>query len=220
MIDDRDDRLLLRVARPRALFPRRLGPEHGSVEWPPVETKPKRGITREEHQRIIGAEKNVERRLYYELLWEVGASQTDAALLCTDNIDSQHGVLAYQRKKTGQWAYLRNGEGLSHLLRQLPSTGPFFPHIRKSTDSARAAEFRRRCRLLGIEGVSLHSYRYAWAERARSCGYPERWAQNALGHDSRAVHQAYAKGGIAVCPPLDEYEQKLGGRQSLAPQSR
>jgi hypothetical protein len=38
--------------------------------WPAVETKKKRGITLEEHQRIIAAEKNVERRLYYEFLWE------------------------------------------------------------------------------------------------------------------------------------------------------
>lgn len=27
---------------------------------------------------------------------------------------------------------------------------------------------------LGFTGVSLHSYRYAWAERARAVGYPER----------------------------------------------
>jgi integrase len=58
-----------------------------------------------------------------------------------------------------------------------------------------------------IQGISLHSYRYAWAARAKACGYPERWAQNALGHNSPAVHQAYAKHGIAECPPLDEYEQ-------------
>jgi hypothetical protein len=25
------------------------------------------------------------------------------------------------------------------------------------------------------------------------CGYPERFAQEALGHDSKAVHRAYAK---------------------------
>jgi len=41
--------------------------------------------------------------------------------------------------------------------------------------------------------VTLHSYRYAWAERAKTCGYPERFAQEALGHNSKAVHRAYAK---------------------------
>jgi hypothetical protein len=32
---------------------------------------------------------------------------------------------------------------------------------------------------LKIEGVTLHSYRDAWAERALRCGYPERFAQQA-----------------------------------------
>ena len=41
--------------------------------------------------------------------------------------------------------------------------------------------------------MTLHSYRYAWAERAKICGYPERFAQEALGHNSKAVHRAYAK---------------------------
>ena len=45
------------------------------------------------------------------------------------------------------------------------------PAIAKGNSSARSAEFCRRCRLLKINGVSLHSYRYAWAQRARACGY-------------------------------------------------
>jgi len=49
-----------------------------------------------------------------------------------------------------------------------------------------------RCDGLGISGVSLHSYRYAWAERALKCGFPERFAQQALGHNSKAVHRTFA----------------------------
>ena len=41
----------------------------------------------------------------------------------------------------------------------------------------RTTEFRQRVLGLGIEGVTPHSYRYAWAERALKCGYPERFAQ-------------------------------------------
>jgi hypothetical protein len=44
---------------------------------------------------------------------------------------------------------------------------------------------------LGIKGVTLHSYRYAWAERAKTAGYPERFAMENLGHNSKAVHRAY-----------------------------
>ena len=34
-------------------------------------------------------------------------------------------------------------------------------------------------------------YRYARAERAKTVGYPERFAQEALWHNSKAVHRAY-----------------------------
>ncbi len=72
----------------------------------------------------------------------------------------------------------------------------------------RATEFRQRCDGLGIKGISLHSYRYAWAERAKSCGYPERYAMAALGHNSKAVHRAYAKRAAVEVPSLEEYETR------------
>jgi integrase len=180
--------------------------------WPKVQVRPKRGISRSEHEQIVAAEKNLERKLYYELLWEIGASQSDAARLTAENIDWRTRRLGYQRQKLGpdsKPAVISIGERLEQILRQLPTSGPLFPHISKLKDSNRSAEFYRRCKLLKISGVSLHSYRYAWAERAKECGYPERFAQVALGHNSRAVHAAYAKGAIPVCPPLEEYEKSL-----------
>ncbi len=78
-----------------------------------------------------------------------------------------------------------------------------------------AAEFARACRLLGIEGITLHSYRYAWAERARTCRYPERFAQEALGHNSKAVHRAYAKKARVLIPTLEDYERKLAAAESV-----
>ena len=184
---------------------------HSKV-WPKLRPKTKRGITREEHERILESEKNPERRSYYDLLWEVGAAQSDAASLQAANIEWEHQVLRYRRMKTGEWACLVIGPRLEALLKSLPAEGPLFPAIRQSTNGARSAEFCRRCRLAGVKGVCLHSYRYAWAERARACGYPERFAQSALGHNSRAVHQAYAKGVTPVCPSLDQYEMDLKSR--------
>jgi len=55
--------------------------------------------------------------------------------------------------------------------------------------------------------LGLHSYRYAWAERAKTVGYPERFAQMALGHNSKAAHRAYASNVRVTLPPLDEYEK-------------
>lgn len=177
--------------------------------WPKIRSQQKRAITAEEHAAVIAAEKNVERRAYYELLYETGAAQTDGANLRAEDVDSVNGVLVYRRKKLGPFsepARLTIGRKLRELLQSLPRSGDLFPGIKRTSANHRSAEFRRRCRIAGIDGVSLHSYRHAWAQRAKACGYPQRFAQEALGHSSRAVHEAYARGAVVVCPALDDYE--------------
>jgi hypothetical protein len=39
--------------------------------------------------------------------------------------------------------------------------------------------------------------------------YPERFAQEALGHNSKAVHRAYARKAKVMLPPLEDYERKI-----------
>jgi integrase len=68
-----------------------------------------------------------------------------------------------------------------------------------------ATEFRSRCRQPGIVGVTLHSCRYAWAERAKTVGYREQFAQEALGHNSKAVH-------LMKIPSLEDYEQQAAAK--------
>jgi integrase len=177
--------------------------------WPRIRSHQKRAITAEEHAAVIACEGNDERRAYYELLYETGAAQTDGANLTTEDIDWSNGVLVYRRKKLGSFsepARLTIGTKLRTLLESRPRFGDLFPTIKRTFANNRSAEFRRRCRLVGVQGVSLHSYRHAWAQRAKACGYPQRFAQAALGHGSRAVHEAYARSAIVVCPPLDEYQ--------------
>jgi integrase len=183
--------------------------------WPKIRSESKRAITAEEHAAIIDSEKNSERRAYYELLYETGAAQTDAANLTSVEIDWRIGILSYRRQKLGpfsQPARLTIGKKLREILLSLPEKGDLFPAIKRSCANARAAEFRRRCRIAGVSGVSLHSYRHSWAQRAKSCGYPQRFAQEALGHASRAIHDAYAKGAFVICPPLDEFEASPLGK--------
>jgi len=165
-------------------------------DWPKPEGRGKRrGITFEEHSKIVAAERNEERRNYYELLWLVGAAQTDASLLTSQNVNWQTRILSYKRQKTGEWAFLRIGSSLESLLKRLPAQGSLFPKIATLSANDRAAEFSRRCRGLGIEGVSLHSYRYAWAERAYQAGYQERYAKAALGHHKNPrTHSLLAAG--------------------------
>ena len=96
---------------------------------------------------------------------------------------------------------------MAKILERLPKQGPLFPYLITVRSGDRATEFHQRCQGLGIKGVSLHSYRYAWAERARKAGYPERFAQEALGHNSKAVHRAYARQAKVNIPSLDEFEE-------------
>ena len=95
---------------------------------------------------------------------------------------------------------------MQQLLDTLPASGYLFPKIAQQKTKDRAAEFCRRCGLLKIKGVSLHSYRYGWAGRAAQAGYPQRFAQAALGHASAAVHAAYSRHAVVTNPSLEEYE--------------
>jgi hypothetical protein len=56
-----------------------LAPVIPKRAWPKVEYEDKRAITHDEHQRIIAREKNIERKMFYELCWHVGGSQSDMA---------------------------------------------------------------------------------------------------------------------------------------------
>jgi integrase len=177
--------------------------------WIKIKPKPRRAITWEEHCAILESEQSRERRLYFEILWETGASQTDASLFSSENVDFRNNTFVYRRQKTGQQAAISIGSRLKGILSQLPSEGLFFPKLATLDSVARAAEFHRRCKVVGISGISLHSYRYSWAERAFKAGYPERFAQAALGHGSNAIHHAYAKRAKVICPTLEAYEGKI-----------
>ena len=184
-------------------------------QWPKIKYGIKRAITIEEHRRIVERENNPESKAFYELCWHLGGSQSDIACLQAENIDWQSRVIAYARKKTQSLAHLHLGPELEKVLRRLPASGPLFPRLAPMKEKHRAKEFRRRCDGLGITGISLHSYRYAWAERARVCGYPERFAQEALGHNSKAVHRAYARQAQVTLPSLEQYEQKNNGAKII-----
>ena len=177
--------------------------------WPKITPKPKRSITWDEHLKIVSAERNQERRLYFEILWETGASQTDASRFSNANVDWNSRTFIYHRAKTNEQASISIGTRLESILRQLPDEGAYFPKLITWSSTDRAAKFNQRCKAAEIKGVSLHSYRYAWAERAFAAGYPERFAQAALGHGSRAIHHAYARGAKVNCPALENYESKI-----------
>jgi len=185
---------------PATIIPRR--------QWPAIHYKEKRAIKLAEHQQIIAAEVNPQRKVFYQLCWHLGASQGDIASLKGEDIDWPANTVSFFRKKTGVPVMVHLGSDALNLLKDLPSEGPLFPYLSRVRAGDRATEFKQRCQQLKIEGVTLHSYRYAWAERAKIAGYPERFAQEALGHNSKAVHRAYAKRALMKIPSLEEYEKR------------
>ena len=177
--------------------------------WPKYHPKARRGITLDEHQRLLTFANDAEWSLYLELLWETGAAQTDAALLKAEDIDWTARTITYFRKKTGTRAQITISKKLETVLSHLPTIGVLFPAISQEEAHVRSKRFAYQSRLAGSHGITLHCYRYAWAERANSAGMPERFAQAALGHSSTAIHQAYAKKAIVIAPSLEDYENKL-----------
>jgi hypothetical protein len=86
-----------------------------------------------------------------------------------EDVDWNQRTICYSRKKlksrgtTVKPALIRFGEDAAVILKRRPVTGPLFPYLRTVRPGDRATEFKQRCDGLGISGVSLHSYRYAWS---------------------------------------------------------
>jgi integrase len=177
--------------------------------WPKHHPKARRGITLKEHEHLLTFAKGAEWNLYLQLLWETGAAQTDAAILKAEDLDWSARTITYFRKKTGTRAQLTISKKLETVLSHLPTVGPLFPRISQEAAHVRSKRFAYQSLLAGISDITLHCYRYSWAERANSAGMPERFAQAALGHSSTAVHHAYAKKAIVIAPSLEDYENKL-----------
>ena len=143
----------------------------------------------------------------------------DIANLTDPNLNWDSRVLQFYRQKITDPANppppacVQIGVELEKVLRACPSIGFLFPTIQRIEDKHRSAEFRRRCRTVKLTGLKLYSYRYAWAERANACGYPERFAMSNLGHSSKAITRAYAKKARVVCPSLESVEQDFKAKK-------
>ena len=174
------------------------------AHWPKVASGEKRAITLDEHQRIVAREPNPETRAFYEACWLLGGAQSDVATLKAEDVDRNARLISYRRAKTGASSVLSFGPRLENLLMTLPNKGPLFPRLAPMHEKHRAKEFRRRCLGLGISGVSLHSYRYAWAEL--TLGFPQSFLRIALigGREDAATPLSNPPNQQVPPPPPDE----------------
>jgi len=190
-----------------------LRPVLSKRAWPKIKYGFRKGITRQQHEILLASTPSKEYRNFLELLWHTGGSQTDIAMLEAEDCDWQMRRLYYSRQKLQSKgkgnACLVIGTALEAILRELPTEGPLFPQLSKLGERQRGSYFWK-CRVkAGLPaGIVLHSYRYAWAERAQAAHMPEREAMAHLGHGSKAVHRAYARSADRVTMPLEWYEEQ------------
>jgi hypothetical protein len=189
-----------------------LAPVMARRIWPKLRTKKAKAITAEQHARLVATGKDDEFRRYLQMLWEIGGAQTDTARLHRDNVDLFNRRITYNRQKLesiGQGSVaIVIGDDLMKLLNELPQEGYLFPTLAQQNDKVRASRFRKVADRLGFTDISLHGYRYAWAQRAKSYGMPLREAMAHLGHGSKAVHYAYSDKAEIVSLPLEFYEKQ------------
>ena len=124
------------LSQPRSRSRMVVGTCDGKKAWPPLQLRQvkRRGITQDEFSLIIKAERNVERRHYYALLWETGSAQMDAAILTAENIDWEGTTLIYQRQKLREERTLHCLESAQSLPRSSKHSlnlDPCFPPLGK-----------------------------------------------------------------------------------------
>jgi hypothetical protein len=131
----------------------------------------------------------------------------DLADLQAEDLDYIRHCFVYDRQKTGNLGGMRTDDKAWEVILRHPRTGPLFPYLTTVREADRATEFKQSCDGLVINGLTLHNYRYAWAERSAGVGYPERDAQRVPGQNSKIVHRAYARRTQRDLPSLEDCEK-------------
>jgi hypothetical protein len=83
--------------------------------------------------------------------------------------------------------------------------GAYYWH-ENGTNNQGSLRTKDRRKALKLINAKNESHREPTLNLSIARTYPQRFAQEALGHSSRAVHEAYAKGAMVILPALDEYE--------------
>ncbi len=131
------------MAKPRKSHP--LRPIHSKRAWPKIKYANRHGISREQHEAVLKFTPKKEYRIYFELLWHTGGSQTDIASLHAEDINWGTRRLYYERQKLrskGQCnACLVIGKALEAILLQFPKEDPSSPTSGRSRKASAATAF-------------------------------------------------------------------------------
>ena len=138
-------------------------------------------------------------------MWFTGASNTDAANMKAGNVKWDEDVLEYKR---GKWikpkdhapvrVAIAKGGKFEKLLKSLPKTGNLFPDLSQIRKANRSRIFAKIIETLGIPKVTIHGYRFAFAERAKKGGMSAEDRMANLGHANYEMTSHYDKNAKVV----------------------
>jgi hypothetical protein len=95
--------------------------------------------------------------------WEYDGGSRDGFVLPNGNVLIAYSDRVEEVTRDKQVVFSADIEA---VLKRRPAVGQLFPYLCTVRAGDRATEFKQRCDGLEISGMSLHCYRYAWAERA------------------------------------------------------
>lgn len=146
-------------------------------------------------------EENPERRGYYECCWHLGGAQTDVADLNAEDIDWEHRIVSFRRRKTSSICLVRIGPELERVLQSLPRFGPLFPEHRQLTEGHRAKEFWRACHRVKVSGITLPPTATPGPNGRRSAGIRNALPKRRWGTKARPCIARMPAGRRSRCRP-------------------
>ena len=202
----------------------------GSKMWPVYDNKPmSMAITEEQHTKVIDRITTMRRNrwsdetadqwrsewiAYLWILWFTGASNKDAAELKAENINWRDMVIEFSRSKWVNKDKLEPcriviGPRFAEVLRALPKDGLLLPILGNKNTSKRYDFFHKQTVALEIEGISIHGYRYAFAERSKENGMSIEDRMATLGHNTYEVHRNYGRTAKVVPVSIEVLDGRL-----------
>jgi hypothetical protein len=143
---------------------------------------------------------------YLWLLWFTAASNSDAANMKAENILWDERVIAYKRDKWQEpeetppvCVAIAKGGQLEKLLKALPAQGNLFPLLTQIGQESRCRVFKKARERVGIKGrVTIHGYRFGFAERAKKGGMSVEDRMISLGHANYKMTHHYDKHALVT----------------------
>lgn len=207
-------------------------PVMGKKCWPrAIRKNMSRALTEEDHRTLLkhiqdpqlapfkrASERNLpttpkqwrdEWENWFWFLWWTGASNKDAANIRAEDIDWKANCIKFSRTKTSTKSTVAIGQSLRTLLKKLPTKGYLFPCLQNMTTSNRSRTFRILADWCGLEKVTLHGYRFGWAERAKETGMTTEDRMASLGHKTPQMAAHYDEGADYIPASIEIIEGGL-----------